>query len=963
MSDFGYKKTFGGPTTAVSGGGEADVGFGSFRGADAPASVNAGAGGTIQAGHGAGGLSAFGDWRASAGLLGDRFSPVNSMLSGLFASDVNAGLRDVEKTQSGGNFFGFGEGHKLGVKSNYGDASGWAGQGGGVGWSSWAGDKDGTSYRGHSGGAGVVNNAGYDWNLLGFGQSADLNAYRGVGGSAYSMDGPDKTGYGAEGSYTPLGLANSSVGLSAGPLGNAKLETGNAYLDRHSVSGQAYRDADGKYVATGNYNKRTGADNVQLGVNTPVGTVDAKVGHVSQGFDWTGDAFYDSKTGSFGAGGQWAGGPDFKVQNASVDGNFGGGAVKVGGSVGSWDPGDTYSGRVGWDAKTQTGYAEGAGNWGGSTLENAKVYGNLGNGAATYDASVGKFITGGHDLRGKVGYNAKDGVVEASGGYRGGGAQLENAAVNYGVRGVGSVDAKLGGFSNDLMVKDVNAKLGLRQGEISVGTIDGGGWRANDFAMTQKNDLLGTTTTAGFEQLGSTNSISGARVSYDLSSLDKAALRGGFDDLAIGGYSGKNLRAGFDGPGGVGAHASVGSFNQGFSGQGGSFELSREKGLALGLEKGRFDHTVVNDVNLDAKLGGLYEAKAHLGEGYFQHFAARDMKAGLNLDKGLYASLRDGEYSYLGGKDLDVSSKLLGGAVGNQLKVGEASGLGVNIGKLDYNTTLQNANLTAYDVGAHGLKAKDVDYKANVGDLSAQLGAKELSALDLNIGKLDAHTKNFGLTGNAQLDKARLDAVNIKDGHAGIGWNGKEVLGASGSYRAGLGLDQAKADYDLLSGRAGAQFKNLSAGAQLSDAKLNLFGHNLALPDMGGKLNASGGANVDLMKGAANANLSLAGSSVNFAGHNLTLGDWAQASAGVNLSQGAANVNLGGRNGVGADMNLSQGNLDLNVFGHKVDVDEGVRSVGRGIANAGRAVGSGIASAGRAVGGAARSAWNALTGW
>ena len=117
------------------------------------------------------------------------------------------------------------------------------------------------------------------------------------------------------------------------------------------------------------------------------------------------------------------------------------------------------------------------------------------------------------------------------------------------------------------------------------------------------------------------------------------------------------------------------------------------------------------------------------------------------------------------------------------------------------------------------------------------------------------------------------------------------------------------------------------------------------VPHMGYKLNASGGGNVDLLHGQANGNLSLAGSNVNFAGHNLTLGDWAQASGGVDLSQGAANVNLGGRNGVGADLNLAEGNLDLNLFGHTIDVDQGIRDVGSGIANV------------------AGAAWDTLTGW
>ena len=75
---------------------------------------------------------------------------------------------------------------------------------------------------------------------------------------------------------------------------------------------------------------------------------------------------------------------------------------------------------------------------------------------------------------------------------------------------------------------------------------------------------------------------------------------------------------------------------------------------------------------------------------------------------------------------------------------------------------------------------------------------------------------------------------------------------------------------------------------------------------------------------SAQGSVNMAGSSIDVLGAHLTAGDWAQASGGVNLSQGAANVNVGGQNGVGADVNLSQGNLDLNVFGNKIDVDQGI---------------------------------------
>ncbi len=63
---------------------------------------------------------------------------------------------------------------------------------------------------------------------------------------------------------------------------------------------------------------------------------------------------------------------------------------------------------------------------------------------------------------------------------------------------------------------------------------------------------------------------------------------------------------------------------------------------------------------------------------------------------------------------------------------------------------------------------------------------------------------------------------------------------------------------------------------------------------------------------------------MNFAGYELELGDWAQASGAVDLSEGAVSANIGGEDGLGIDASIAEGNLDLNLFGHEVDVDEAI---------------------------------------
>jgi hypothetical protein len=299
---------------------------------------------------------------------------------------------------------------------------------------------------------------------------------------------------------------------------------------------------------------------------------------------------------------------------------------------------------------------------------------------------------------------------------------------------------------------------------------------------------------------------------------------------------------------------------------------------------------------------------------------------------------------------------MFGGAVTQDLKIGDVNALGGKAGHLDYNTTLENTNLSVKDLNAHGLTSKDVSYNMGVGNAGIGGKADQLDALNLNVGSIDAHSSNYGLTGNGSVNNANLDILNVKGGHAGLSMDGKEVLGASGDYNARAGVENASANYDLTQGTASASVKNAQMGAQLSNASLNLFGNNVALPDAGYKVNANADANLDVLNGKAGAHGSLAGSSVNFAGKELTLGDWAQAGADVDLGKGAVKANLGGDKGVGVDASIADANLDLNVGGYKIDVDQGIRDAGSAIASGASYVGNKISSG-------ASAAWDAVTSW
>ena len=134
--------------------------------------------------------------------------------------------------------------------------------------------------------------------------------------------------------------------------------------------------------------------------------------------------------------------------------------------------------------------------------------------------------------------------------------------------------------------------------------------------------------------------------------------------------------------------------------------------------------------------------------------------------------------------------------------------------------------------------------------MGAGAGAETLNLADLTVGQAKLDTSNFGTTGSARVKDANFDAVNVKGGHAGLSWGGSEFLGGAGDFRTGGGVTSANADWDIFgSGTAAGKFKDANYGGQLSNAHVNLFGHDIALPDAGAKLNASGGANVDLSHG------------------------------------------------------------------------------------------------------------------
>ncbi len=840
--------------------------------------------------------------------------------------------------QWNGAGFGGGAGGRLSGNDG-GYLSGHAGAGAAGGYSSWSGDgRNGVSAAG-----GVVAPVGVHAGNNDVQASASTNLYRGAGGSAYSTE----HGYGANGSYVPLGAADTNVSLNT-RVGSATGHADNAYLNRVQAGGSVNAE-NGNYTGQVNANVGSGVTGVTGNVTTGLGSVNAGVG-----------------SANYGTGGSLSGGYDSNTRTASLNGNYSDGLTVNNASVGYTSPGGGYS-------------------------ENASVggvrYGNSGQFSST------------------VGPNG----LQVDGQGRGGGLQVTDANVSRSVAGVGSMNASLGEFSNDVQVTDAQYLVNDQQTRLQA-SVDGGGMRFNNFdynaSLGEGPNAVGATAHAG--NVGSTNSVTKAFLESNYGDPNDPSLRAGFEDISIGGWSGSDLRAGVTGPGNSSVNASMGKFNQGFTSHNAQATLDRT-GLHASADNIKNDTLTLQDINYNANIGngavtasghageiatnhldiqgaragidangvsahadsanyaavylndiraeqnignGAYQSNIGLGEGGYNQFTGRNMNASLNMS-GLSASGDDLQYSYLRGRDISLGQSVGDGAAGYQSRIGSASVGDIGADHLAYNTTLRNTSMNATNLSAAGLRATDVNMDANIGAASYSAHADRINALDLNLGQVDAQTRNFGTEGNVNVSNASLDVLSVQGANAGLSWNGQEQLGARGDARLGGTVENANADYNLMNGTANANLRNANYGAQLDNASVNLFGNQFAVPNMGGNLRANGSGAVDVRNGTANANMSLAGSSVNFGGTTLTAPEWAQASADVNARQGAVNANVGGANGVGVNANLAQGNLDVDLFGRNVDVDGGIRAGATAVSNGAASIRDGASNL-------ANRAWNSL---
>lgn len=941
------------------------------------------------------------------GLFGDLFSMGTGGLAnhtGTFGESMLDMARNLTGAGGGSNEAFGGVGYDRQYSSldaaglGLGGYMGGHGLGGGLGagWGQWTGSSTNDAgmtrtSSGVSGSFGGMLREDHNYSAYGESLSTGAELYRGVGGNAYQFNESSFTdqfgvthagaqGYGIDGSYTPIGMSNAHVEYG-GRLGQGGVSMESATTGQLRGSLEGGRTDDGTYFGRAAWSPgRTEVKGVNAYADTALGQTDFGMGSFGTGPQYQANA-YANPNGSFGGGAQWAGG-GWAVKDAHLNHDFGGG-VAVNSSVGEVNTANSWAFNGGWD--NQARQLQGTGMWStGNTVKDANLGVSLPGGGG-YNAHVGEYVDG-NSINGRATLGA-DGL-HANGDAQIGGMELKNSSVGGGWEGTYYNQIGAQSISNRTLVQGANLSLDGNGLNASAEHVRAGGVRVN--GVTGRQDLLGSRTDYSLGEFSNDVQVDGGRFGIDGSGLHAGAEtvdfggvrvkdfnshsdfgRAGTLDTRLGSFTNGNTisgasvdltsngldlsareigalgmdinNAGFDyqGPGGAHANASLGSFHTGLNVKGLDGHAGLD-GIDLNADSASWDQYRVSDFNASYGVPGLMEQSLALGGGHMNSFAGENLHAGLD-GNGLALSGDNLSYSYLGLEELHARQSYLDGALGTNVDLGRGSALSGRADHLDYNTDLMNTSLSVQGLNAHGLQLQDANIGANVGDLNAGVGLRDGGLLDLNVGSADINTHGFGTSGNANVQDAQLDLLRLNGASANLGWGDTTLLGAQADFLSQAGVDSANADWDLFGGTANANFENAHYGQQLSNASINVGGYDIAIPDMGFNANASGGGNVDLSRGAANGNLSLAGSSVNFAGYEMELGDWAQASAGVDLSQGAFNANLGGENGLGVNASLAEGNLDLNLFGTTIDVDQGIRD------------------AAGWVGDTASSAWNAVT--
>lgn len=825
------------------------------------------------------------------------------------------------------------------------------------------------------------------------------DVYRGVGGSVYGFEetnsktGASKSGYGADANYTAFGGNDLYAGYDNN-YGSAKVSAGNVSIGQTGGHLEGYKTGDGGYGLQGGFTQgRHSAEDLKASVDTPFGSTDASLGHISKGRFYKGGVEV-GPDGSVSANVQRGGGLTIKDAKVKHEGLLG----TTEASLGKYGGISPTKAAGGWD-NTENKL------WANAQYGKGKAYEDVAISHKAGDAYAGvgaERIEHGWRADGSGYVDFDDGKAHLDGNYSGGGFSAKNVSAKYGYEGIAEYEASAKNISTATTVDGASLDADWKNGRIDakVDQVRTGGFRVE--GVEGKSSVLGAETEYSVGEISNDHKVSGgyatlngedglkvgaaeydgggirisdAKAKADLGVLGQA--EGGFSygdgnnvkdfyaqvgpdgvDAHVGEFAilGKDAKANFDYKGPGGAYASAGAtYHSGVGGKNVHASINGD-GVSVSAENLNYNQHQLKDVHVKGGIDGIYDSSFKLGEGHLNQANINDLQA--NFD-GTSASLSVGKsnYSYAGIEGLESKQSYFDGALGTELGVGKANYLGAGVDSAqfqrDFLKGTSSANIDGLNV--HGLTAEDVNIGANVGDLKAGIGADSLAVIDANVGNIKHESSNHGLTQKGSVTDADIGLVRAENLGGSIGWGDQNLVSAHTDIDLSTGVDHAEGAFDLTKGTASGSVENARLTA-MTDATLGFGDYNVNLGQTGVEANFSGNGEVDVMSGRAEGSASLAGSKVALFGNELELGDWAQASGGVDLSKGEASANLGGENGVGFDASLSEGNLDVNLFGHEIDIDQGIRNAGSAIADGASAVGSAVSD------GASR-AWDAVTSW
>ena len=614
--------------------------------------------------------------------------------------------------------------------------------------------------------------------------------------------------------------------------------------------------------------------------------------------DITGDGI-NAKVGEVSTGG-------VTVENAKGKVGIGDGAVTAEASVGKVDTNTSVKGAEldisGGGLKAKVDEV----STGGVTVEKAKGSLDIGDGAVKADASVGKVDTN-TSVKGAELDVSGDGIKAKVDEVSTGGVTVEdvNGSVDIG-DGTVTAEASMGKFDNNTVVEGASVDLGPDGLEASVDKVKFGGIDVEDVSAKGQIDGIGSAEiSAG--KISTSNTAEGGSVKIGADGIDAK-----LDKLDYGSFGAEDVKAKVD----LGKVAQMQAevkkaAVQNLQVEGAKAHVGMD-GISASVDKASYDGVRLEGVKTSQNIGdGLLKSGVAADEFTYMSGSAKDIHAGIDKD-GLSVGAKDVKASWFGGKGLEADVSMLDGAVGVDAKIGEGSLVGGTLGNIQASSNLKKTDINIDDLNVHGFKGKDISANANIGDINANVGAKELEVLNANVGNAQAHLDNFGTKGNASVSDVDVRLLKADDLQAGIGFGDTTIAGAKTDVDAGATLKRADAQYDLFKGQASASVEDLKVGASLRDTEITLFGQDIPLPDIAFEVEADANAEVDLGKGRVAAGLSLAGSEFELGPLDIELGEWAQ---------------------VGAEIDLSEGQFNLNLFGADIDVDEGVKWLGGKIAD------------------------------